>query len=73
MKLTQMFFKKIIKNSLKKLKIKKKQRLKSERHNIFTGEINKIAWSSNDDKGMRSIDSIETHAYGTSKDLVNEI
>ena len=43
MKLTQMFYKKIIKNSLKKLKIKKKQRLKSERHNIFTGEINKIA------------------------------
>ena len=27
---------------------------------------------SNDDKRMQSIDSIETYAYGTSKDLVNE-
>ena len=28
--------------------------------------------SSNDDKRMQSIDSIETHAYGTSQDLVNK-
>ena len=38
----------------------------------FTEEINKIALSSNDDKRMQSFDSIETYAYGTSKDLVNE-
>ena len=51
---------------------KTQQRLKSERHNIFTEEINKIALSSNDDKRMQSIDSIQTSAYGTSKDLVSE-
>ena len=51
---------------------KKKQRFKSERHNVFTEEINKIALSTNDDKRMQSIDSIETYAYGTSKDLVSE-
>ena len=49
------------------------QRFKSETHNVYTEEINKIALSSNDDKRMQSIDSIETYAYGTSKDLVSEI
>ena len=38
--------------------------------NVFTEEINKIALSSNDDKRIQSIDSIETYAYGTTKDLV---
>ena len=43
---------------------------KTERHNVFNEEINKIDLSSIDDKRMESIDSIETYAYGTSKDLV---
>ena len=37
---------------------------------VFTEEINKIALSSNDDKRMQSINSIETYAYGMNKDLV---
>ena len=41
-------------------------------NNLFTEEINKIALSSNDDKKMQSIDSTETYAYGTSKDIVIE-
>ena len=45
---------------------------KGKNKNIFTEEINKIALSSSDDKRMQSIDSIETYAYGTSKDLVIE-
>ena len=32
--------------------LKTQQRFKSERHNVFTEEINKIALSSNDDKRM---------------------
>ena len=36
----------------------------------MTEEVNKIAMSANDDKRIRSIDSIETYAHGTSKDLV---
>ena len=48
------------------------QRFKSERHNVSAEEINKIALSSNNDKGVQSIDSIETYAYGTSKDLVSD-
>ena len=59
-----------IKNNKSILKIQ--QRFKSERHNVFIEEINKIALSSNDDKRMQSIDSIEIYAYGTSKVLVSE-
>ena len=61
-------------NSLKnnKLILKTRQRFKNERQNVFTEEINNIVLSSNDDKGMQSIDFIETYAYGTSKDLVSE-
>ena len=39
-------------------------------HNIFTEEINEMALSSNEDKRMQSIDSIEIYAYGTTRDLV---
>ena len=61
-----------LKEFIKKNKtiLKTQQRFKSERHNIFTEEINKIALSPNDDKRMQSIYSIEAHAHGTSKDLI---
>ena len=62
--------KKFINN--KKLILKTQQIFKSERRNVFTEEINKIALSSNDDKRIQSIDLIETHVYGTSKNLVSE-
>ena len=50
--------KKILKNN--ELILKTQQKFKSERHNIFTEEINKITLISNDDKRMQSIYSIET-------------
>ena len=46
--------------NIKKVIWKAQQRFKSETHNIFTEEINKIPLSSNDDKRMLSIDLIET-------------
>ena len=52
--------------------LKTQQRFKSERHNVFIEEINKIALNSNNDKRMQSFDSIETYAYGMNKDLVSE-
>ena len=55
---------------IKKVILKTQRRFKSERNIFFTEEINKIALSSNDDKRMQSIDSIETYAYGINKDLV---
>ena len=62
--------KKLIRNN--KIILKTQQRFKSERLNVFTDEINKIALSLNDDKRMKSIDSIKTYGYGTSRDLVSE-
>ena len=44
----------------------------SETNNVFTGKISKIALSTNDDKIIKSIDSIETYEYGTIKDIVIE-
>ena len=57
-----------MKNSEKdnKLLSKTQQRFKSEKRNVFTEEINKIALSSNGDKTIQSIDSILI----ASKDLV---
>ena len=46
-----------------KLRLKTQQRFKSERHNVFTEEINRTALSSNDDTKMQSIDSTKTFAY----------
>ena len=44
--------------------LKTQQRFKSEWHNVFTEETNKIALSSDNDKRIQSIDSIETYAHG---------
>ena len=55
-----------------KLILKTQQRFKSERHNVFTEEINKIALSLNDNKRTQSIHLIEAYAYGTTKNLVSE-
>ena len=58
--------------TIKKI-LKIKQRFRSEKHNVFTEEINedrfKFKWWQN---RMQSIDSIETYAPGTSKDLVRK-
>ena len=62
--------KEFIKNNKSILKIQ--QKFKSEKHSVFTGEIEKIALSSNDNKRMQSIDLIETYAYETSKNVVSD-
>ena len=49
------------------IKIIATQRFKIGKHNAFTEEINKIALSSNDNKRLQSIDSIEAYTYATSK------
>ena len=40
-------------------------RFKSDHHNVYTEEINKIALSSNDDKRLQTSDRITTYPYGT--------
>ena len=56
----------------KKLILQTQQRFTSERRKVFAEEIKKISLTSYDDKRMQSIDSIETYAYGTRKDLISE-
>ena len=62
--------KEFIKNN--KLTLKVQQRFKRESYNGFTKKINKIALISNSDKRMQSINSIETYAYGMSKDVLSK-
>ena len=64
-------FEEFIKNN-KLINIKIQQRFKTESYSVFIEEISKIALSSNYDKRIQSIDSVETYAYGTNKDLMNE-
>ena len=40
------------------------QRFKSDQHNVYTEQINKIALSSNDDKRLQTFDKITTYPYG---------
>ena len=40
-------------------------RFKSDHHNVYTEEVNKIALSSNDDKRLQTFDRVTTYPYGT--------
>ena len=46
--------------------LKSQQRFKSERHDVYTEEVNKIALSSNDDNRLQTFEKITTYPYGTS-------
>ena len=47
-----------------KVVLKSQQRFKSERHNVYTEEVNKIELSSNDDKRLQTYDGITAYPYG---------
>ena len=44
--------------------LKSQQRFTSERHDVYTEEINEIALSSNDDKRLQTFDKITSYPYG---------
>ena len=48
-----------------KMILQSQQRFKSDHHNVYTEQINKIALSSNDDKRLQTFDKITTYPYGT--------
>ena len=43
------------------IKLKSQERFKSERHNVYTEEVNKIALNSNDDKRLQTFDRITSY------------
>ena len=45
--------------------LKSQLRFKSEHHNVYTEEVNKIALNSNDDKRLQTFDRVTTYPYGT--------
>ena len=55
--------------------LKSQQRFKSDHHNVYTEQINKIALSSNDDKRLQTVDQIITYPFGTNafKECKNEM
>ena len=48
-----------------KIILKSQQRFKSDYHNVYTEQINKIALNSNDDKRLQTFDKITTYLCGT--------
>ena len=56
-----------------KIVLKSQQRFKSERHNVYTENVNKIALSSTDDKRLSTFDKITTYPYGCKGKHVKEI
>ena len=43
--------------------LKTQQRFKSDYHNVYTEQINKMALRSNDNKGLQTSDKITTYPY----------
>ena len=48
-----------------KVIVRSQQRFTSDRHKVYTEEVNKIALSSNDDKRIQTFDKVTTFPYGT--------
>ena len=48
-----------------KIILKSQQRFKSDNHNVYTEETNKISLSSNDDKKLQTSDRMKTYPHGT--------
>ena len=51
--------------------LKSQQRFRSEKNNLFTEKVKKIALSANNNKGVHLMDSIETKSYGINKEIIH--
>ena len=45
--------------------LKSQLRFKSDHHNVYTEEVNKIALNNNDNKRLQTFDRVTTYLYGT--------
>ena len=50
----------------KQIILKSQQIFKSEAHNVYNEEINKVAQRSNDDKRLQTFDRVTSYPYGAS-------
>ena len=48
-----------------KIIMRSQLRFKSDHHNVYTEEVNKIALNSSDNKRLQTFDGITTYPYGT--------
>ena len=55
-----------------KIILKSKRRFKSDYHEVYTDEVNKITLSSNDDKILQTLDRVTTYLHGTNAFKVSE-
>ena len=55
-----------------KLLLQSQQRIKSDHHNIYIEQINKIALSSNDDNRLQTFDKITTYPCGINTFKISE-
>ena len=59
--------------------LKSQLRFKSDHHNVYTEEVNKIALNSNDDKRLQTFDRVTTYPFGTNvfkvceREILNKI
>ena len=49
----------------KKTIMRSQLRFKSDHHNVYTEEVNKIVLNSSDNKRLQTFDRISTYLYGT--------
>ena len=52
--------------------LRSQQRFKSDHHEVYTEEVNMVALSSNDDKGLLTFDRITTYPYGTNEIMIQK-
>ena len=55
-----------------KIILKSQRRFKSDYHEVYTDEVNKITLSSNDDKILQTLDRVTTYLHGTNAFKVSE-
>ena len=48
-----------------KIIMRSQLRFKSDHHNVYTEEVNKIALSTSDNKRLKTFDGVTTYPYGT--------
>ena len=52
--------------------LRSQQRFKSDHHEVYTDEVNKIALSSNNNMRLQTFDRVATYPYGTNAFKVYE-